>query len=109
MSNSHTPGPWRVARHGKDGQEIIVESTVARTPEFDDGCGDYFPVVADLYRGGTGNIHDATLIAAAPDMLAALRRAVLALAFAAQTSPAMHDDYNAVSKAIAKATGATHD
>ena len=59
MSNSHTPGPWRVARHGKDGQEIIVESTVARTPEFDDGCGDYFPVVADLYRGGTGNIHDA--------------------------------------------------
>lgn len=39
------------------------------------------------------------------DMLAALRRAVLALAFAAETSPAMmRDDYNAVSNAIARAT-----
>jgi hypothetical protein len=42
---------------------------------------------------------------AAPEMLAALRRAALALAFAAETSPAMRDDYNAVSEAIAKATG----
>ena len=40
------------------------------------------------------------------DMLAALRRAALALAFAAESSPAMEDDYNAVSEAIAKATGA---
>ena len=49
---------------------------------------------------------DLRLIAAAPDMLAALRRAVLALAFAAETSPAMRDDYEAVSAAIARATGA---
>ena len=40
------------------------------------------------------------------EMLDALRRAVLALAFAAETSPAMHDDYEAVSAAIKKATGA---
>ena len=52
---------------------------------------------------------DAQLMTAAPEMLAALRRAVLALAFAAETHPAMRDDYNAVSAAIAKATGATHD
>jgi hypothetical protein len=40
-----------------------------------------------------------------PEMLDALRRAVLALAFASETSAAMHDDYEAVSAAIAKATG----
>ena len=39
------------------------------------------------------------------DLLDALRRASLALAFAAESSPAMQDDYNAVSAAIAKATG----
>jgi hypothetical protein len=38
-------------------------------------------------------------------MLNALRRAALALAFAAESSPAMQDDYNAVSAAIAEATG----
>lgn len=55
----------------------------------------------------SGVVHpDMRLIAAAPDMLAALRRAVLALAFAAETSPAMRDDYDAVSAAISKATGA---
>lgn len=32
--------------------------------------------------------------------LKAMRRAVLALAFAAETSPAMRDDYNALSAAI---------
>jgi hypothetical protein len=51
------------------------------------------------------NHPDARLIAAAPDLLEALRRAVIALDFAAETSPAMHDDYKAVSAAIAKATG----
>lgn len=39
------------------------------------------------------------------EMLDALRRAALALAFAAESSPAMRDDYEAVSAAIAKATG----
>jgi hypothetical protein len=47
---------------------------------------------------------NARLIAAAPDMLQVLRRAALALAFAAESSPAMQDDYEAVSAAIAKAT-----
>lgn len=49
---------------------------------------------------------DALLIQAAPTMLAALRRAAMALAFAAETSAAMHDDYEVVSQAIAEATGA---
>lgn len=37
------------------------------------------------------------------EMLTAMRRAVLALAFAAESSAAMKDDYNALSAAIAKA------
>jgi len=39
------------------------------------------------------------------ELLSALRRASLALAFAAESSPAMKDDYNAVSAAISRATG----
>jgi hypothetical protein len=42
------------------------------------------------------------------EMLAALRRAALALAFAAESLPAMRDDYEAVSAAIARATGVPH-
>jgi hypothetical protein len=52
---------------------------------------------------------DMRLIAAAPAMLLALRRAVIALAFAAENSAAMRDDYLAVSDAIAKATGESLD
>jgi hypothetical protein len=55
------------------------------------------------------NEANARLISEAPNMLAALRRAALALAFAAESSAAMRDDYEAVSKAIARATGATHE
>lgn len=38
------------------------------------------------------------------ELVAALRRAALALAFAAESSPAMRDDYAAVTAAIEKAT-----
>lgn len=51
------------------------------------------------------NHPDLRLIEEAPNMLTALRRAALALAFAAGSSPAMADDYKAVSDAIARATG----
>lgn len=57
--------------------------------------------VAEVVHGEA----NACLLAAAPEMLDALRRAVLALAFAAETSATMRDDYNAVSAAISKATG----
>lgn len=40
------------------------------------------------------------------EMLTAMRRAVLALAFAAESSAAMRDDYNALSAAIDKAVAA---
>jgi hypothetical protein len=72
-----------------------------------------WPELTCLGIGLVGQVvrfEDAQFIATAcnshDDMLAALRRAVLALAFAAESSPTMRDDYNAVSAAISKATGA---
>jgi len=40
------------------------------------------------------------------ELVAALRRAALALSFAADLSPAMYDDYRAVTAAIQRNTGA---
>lgn len=94
--SEHTPGPWRVGRADESTDdfqvcevELFAIYTSARPP---------------YHRCGMPK-DDARLISAAPDMLAALRRAVLALAFAAESSPAMEDDYKAVSAAISKATG----
>jgi len=87
--SGHTPGPWKRER-------LCIfcpnGSLIAEVHE------DYFTHTAE-------DEANARLIASAPDMLQALRRAVLALAFAAESSPAMQDDYEAVSAAIAKATG----
>ena len=99
-----TPGPWQHAHRPSpvDGMyrtevfsaEHGVVAVCAWTPH-NIGNG-----VTATYREA-----NARLIAAAPEMLAALRRAVLALAFAAESSPAMQDDYAAVSAAIDRATG----
>ncbi len=68
-------------------------------------------VLLDLERAtqaaaaGHGTIDPLVRASEAELMLQALRRAVLALAFAAEKSDAMRDDYNAVSAAIARATG----
>ena len=86
-----TPGPWTATAKRVTAPE--TEDRLALDVQINGGNRD-------------DNKANARLIAAAPDMLVALRRAVLALAFAAESSPAMRDDYNAVSDAIAKATGA---
>jgi hypothetical protein len=105
MSAQHTPGPWhadgRLAGDGAYTQIIGQDGTpVAEVILWSN---------IDYEEGGDSEWEElaanARLIAAAPEMLQALRRAVLALAFASQTSPAMLDDYNAVSAAITKATG----
>lgn len=70
MTDKHTPGPWAVRLEGSRQQEIIVRSTVKIDDPFDGGQIE--PTVADLFRGGTGNMADARLIAAAPDLLEAL-------------------------------------
>lgn len=66
------------------------------------------PAIAVIERKIEGRDQDdmrnAILISEAENMLKALRRAVLALAFAAERSSAMHDDYKAVSNAIERAT-----
>jgi hypothetical protein len=96
MSDQHTPGPWRFRVPSFGGADIMAGELmvgVVHTKGIRSG-GPLDPETA-------ANAH---LMAAAPDMLKALRRAVLALAFAAETSPAMRDDYEAVSAAIAKAT-----
>jgi hypothetical protein len=89
MSTQHTPGPWTYGVR-KDGSMWLSIGDHRTGPHFQ----------ADLCASEA----DAKLIVAAPEMLDALRRAVLALAFASESSAAMRDDYEAVSRAIAKAT-----
>lgn len=104
--DKHTPGPWFVNTAGgaKAGQPFKIDEFFVYAPNTQDDTA----ICADVIDPVTQEPSEANarLIAAAPDMLAALRRAVLALAFAAETSPAMRDDYKAVSAAIEKATGA---
>ena len=72
-------------------------------------CTNSLPPKPVAYAGGATQreaFSRAKLIAAAPTMLAALRRAAPALKFAAEILPsnAMGDDYGAVMAAIAEAT-----
>lgn len=93
MSAAHTPGPWAArewSRHART--TVVVDDPTAGVTGV--------RVIAECETEA-----DARLIAAAPAMLKALRRAAIALAFAAESSPAMRDDYEAVSAAIARATG----
>jgi hypothetical protein len=92
---SHTAGPWTLQRNVTNYRSGGTSLQVR-------GGGD--ELIA-TFPGCDRDKANAVLMAAAPDMLKALRRAVLALAFAAESSDAMRDDYEAVSAAIAKATG----
>lgn len=94
--SGHTRGPWRSAMVSEKSWNVGVYDA--------DGEQVALVKVASALHSARRDA-DARLIAAAPDMLAALRRAVLALAFASETSAAMHDDYQVVSAAIDKATG----
>jgi len=86
----HTPGPW-VATHA-NGNDFIVK---AGDIEVVAGCGCY----GSPYMRGNPDA-DARLIAAAPDLLAALH-GVLRVADRAT------DEFDAARAAIAKATGET--
>jgi hypothetical protein len=92
--SKHTPGPWVVLDYLEPQRLDQVEMQYAVLVEGKHSWLCY------AFRED-----DARLMAAAPEMLDALRRAAMALAFAAESSREMLDDYNAVSAAIAKVTG----
>lgn len=79
---THTPGPWRIE---KSPHSNVVSDIIGAT----DWC------VAEEIE----NLDDARLIAAAPDLLAALRAVV-------RICDRKTDEFDAARAAIAKATGA---
>ena len=101
----HTPGPWEfvpklTASENHKGFFVRAEKATKN--------GKW--ALAEVQPGdedGKMGAANATLIAAAPDMLEALRKAVVLLAGACVHSPELepHQTYEAVSAAIAKATG----
>ena len=106
MSAEHAPGPWKAV--GSIPEEGCDCFWISGTKVGSDGKPFDWDIatVNGSQRSETcqANAH---LIAAAPDMLKALRRAVMALAAASEKWPQHFDDeYEIVSAAIAKATGA---
>lgn len=89
-----TPGPWHASGNAKS-VGIYTED------------GSQVALIPFVGIGQGRAIERAELIAAAPNMLSALRKAVLALAHASETSPGLYSEaYEEVSATIAKATGA---
>jgi hypothetical protein len=110
--NNHTPGPWHAATAD---EWRTASGEHAQWGRFDISAGSNDPAAEDYYRvASVSNVNNsgqnqanAKLIAAAPDMLEALRKAVVLLAGVCVHSPELepHEIYEAVSAAIAKATG----
>ena len=98
--SKHTPGPWQTIEVGEFTTKLVVA----------DSQGVSVLTVVDEEGTKFGAVYseaDADLIAAAPEMLEALRKAVVLLAGVCVHSPEWepHKTYYAVSAAIAKATG----
>ena len=100
---NHTPGPW----HWDEGEDEDMPELVAQSGRVCWFGNDtqYYPTAGD-----PPNKADSRLIAAAPDMLNALRKAVILLAGACVHSPELKPQatYDDVSAAIAKAIGAAN-
>lgn len=103
----HTPGPWVIwGLNSKTGDLTIgIANETGPKKHIAELC---WPKDEAQEPGGPTGLDDARLIAAAPDLLAALK----ALSFAAQTSggvagrdDALVDAIGVASRAIAKATG----
>lgn len=84
--SGHTPGPWEVV------DEVCIEA---------DGAAVALVDTHELNPGALDADANATLIAAAPDLLAACRFAIDCLA------PHMDMAHDMLEEAITKATGAT--
>lgn len=101
----HTPGPWEWVVHGEYGYSALtnsVNSEVLATGGFNDG--DY-PVT---WMGEEMSDADAHLIAAAPELLAALAEALNAQGVAVQDYDAQFGWMDKARAAIAKARGAAN-
>ena len=98
MSN-HTPGPWKIDYGSKTKTARGISAPAARR-----NIVNFNGLAAPMSAETAAN---AQLLAAAPDMLQALRKAVVLLAGACVHAPESepHETYEAVSAAIAKATG----
>lgn len=111
MEHKHTPGPWRVGRHFTDDEgyrEIAIEATVRGI--------ECVPASVVLQFANYGGMQEANarLIAAAPELLEALKGLDEAYcrAGAELTKEERHEDrlrLIAARAAISKATGATHE
>lgn len=100
--SAHTPTPWRIATRDSSEGFFIVEQNGG---ERDDGDRSSYRVAHVIdYNDRAENEANARLIAAAPELLAALRETlrVLEACTTAEYSKAIKDDAHA---AIAKATG----
>jgi len=90
----HTPGPWKTEQSSRTDIYIISQSVEARNKWVATACNhEFHPTEENNKR----NQYNARLIAAAPDLLEALR-------FCAGTSY-IDDAHRVAQQAIAKATG----
>jgi hypothetical protein len=95
----HTKGPWKMFEVNGTVGIVGPRSDIAYTklPE----------IVSDSSRSIDEDRANAILMATAPELLDACRRAVCALAYASKHDKIFNDDYEVVSSVIAKATGAS--
>lgn len=105
----HTPGPWKPVRNGEGffGPEYYLDDD--ERDEFDAspyvGVAHMHGRVVSSHDLFQLNHADALLIAAAPDLLEACRKAILAIAHANEKTPGLYQDaYDSLDAAIAKAT-----
>lgn len=73
-TTKHTPGPWQVERRWVKEREIVPRITCA--PDEDRGCGWIADTIGAPYLGHESTLPNAYLIAAAPAMLAKLKKVV---------------------------------
>src|SRR5215813_7422945 len=78
MASKHTPGPWAVYRHDGSNRLDIMAA---------DGDGEGGWIAHDISSPGTEREANARLIAAAPEMLEALREVTKQLAWYAGHKP----------------------
>jgi hypothetical protein len=95
----HTPGPWNVRRMIPESSEYL---RCIKTPDFE-----HIAHVCDLEGASDEALANAALIAAAPDLLAALSRLLesdlLRLQSGVESGPRIHRDIDEARAAIAKA------